>query len=209
LIVKTFSKNSMGQNIYLCRCQNSGEGILIDAGCNEADEKAIMQAINDSGVTVKAILLTHGHYDHIAGAAKMKALTSAPIFCHISEKEMLEDPDVNLSCRISNKVSVTPDELFNDGDVFVFGDVTLKVLHTPGHTPGGVCYYDAEGGNLFAGDTLFANSIGRTDLPMGDHHKLIRNIKTKLLTLPQDTVVYPGHGGTTTIGREKSSNPFL
>ena len=207
--IETFSKNSMGQNIYLCWCGNSKEGVLIDAGCNEADEKAIMQTINNEGITLKAILLTHGHYDHITAVKKMKSLTNAPVYSHISEKQVLENPDLNLSCRILTKISVTPDELFNDGDAFEFGDCTLKVLHTPGHTPGGVCYYDADGGNLFAGDTLFASSIGRTDFPMGDHAKLVRNITAKLLTLPDDTMVYPGHGGTTTIWREKASNPYL
>jgi len=207
--IETFNKNSMGQNIYLCWCENTREGVLIDAGCNEADEKAMMQTINDEGITVKAILLTHGHYDHITALEKMKSLTNAPVYSHMSEKQVLENPDLNLSCRILTKISVTPDAPFNDGDIFQFGDCTLKVLHTPGHTPGGVCYYDAEGGHLFSGDTLFASSIGRTDFPMGDHAKLIRNIKTKLLTLPDETTVYPGHGGTTTIGREKASNPYL
>jgi len=207
--IKTFNKNSMGQNIYLCWCENTKEGVLIDAGCNEADEKAIMQTINNEGITLKAILLTHGHYDHITGVEKMKNLTGAPVYSHISEKQVLENPDLNLSCRILTKLSVTPDALFNDGDIFQFGGCTLKVLHTPGHTPGGVCYYDADGGSLFSGDTLFATSIGRTDFPMGDHAQLIRNISAKLLTLPDNTVVYPGHGGTTTIGREKVSNPYL
>jgi len=207
--IETFNKNSMGQNIYLCWCGNTGEGVLIDAGCNEADEKAIMQTIDDEGITVKAILLTHGHYDHIIAVEKMKSLTKAPVYCYTSEKQVLENPDLNLSCRILTKLSVTPDALFNDCDIFQFGDCTLKVLHTPGHTPGGVCYYDAEGGHLFSGDTLFARSIGRTDFPMGDHAKLIRNIKTKLLALPDDTAVYPGHGGATMIAQEKKSNPYL
>ena len=207
--VKTFSKNSMGQNVYLVWDEGVKEGVLIDAGANEADTNAIMEAIQGEDVTVKAILLTHGHYDHIIGLEGLKNLTGAKVYCHASEKGLLEDPELNLSSRIRQKVSVTPDEILNDGDVIHVGSHVLKVLHTPGHTPGGVCFYDAAGGNLFAGDTLFAGSVGRTDLPAGDHSKLIRNIAVKLLALPEDTVVYPGHGGATTIGREKAGNPFL
>jgi len=207
--VKLFSNNYMGQNIYLCWCKRTGEGVLIDAGCDDADEKAIMQTINDNTITIKAILLTHGHYDHIIAAERMKTLTNAPVYCHVSEKQVLENPDLNLSCRTPLKIDITPDGLFSDGDTFQFGDITFKVIHIPGHTPGGACYYHAESGNLFSGDTLFASSIGRTDFPMGDHQKLTRNISAKLLTLPQDTVVYPGHGGSTTIKHEKTRNPFL
>ncbi|MCL1788485.1 MAG: MBL fold metallo-hydrolase [Defluviitaleaceae bacterium] len=207
--VKTFSKNSMGQNVYLVWDEGVKEGVLIDAGANEADTNAIMEAIQGEDVTVKAILLTHGHYDHIIGLEGLKNLTGAKVYCHASEKNMLADPEINLSSRIKQKIAAAPDETLNDGDTIAVGQSVLKALHTPGHTPGGVCFYDAEGGNLFAGDTLFAGSVGRTDLPAGDPAKLIRNIAVKLLPLPEDTVVYPGHGGATTIGREKKANPFL
>jgi len=209
MITKTFNKNSMGQNIYLCYCEATSEGVLIDAGCNAADEKAITATINENNITIKAILLTHGHYDHITGAEKMRQVTGAKIYCHISEKQMLEDPELNLSCRTANKIKITPDETLNDSDIFHFGQCALKILHTPGHTPGGVCYYNEESGILFSGDTLFKSSIGRTDLPLGDHQKLIRNINAKLLTLPADVTVYPGHSDSTTIGHEKKFNPFL
>jgi len=209
VIVKIFNKNSMGQNIYLCHCKATGEGILIDAGCNTADEKAILTAISENSITVKAILLTHGHYDHVTGVEKIKQATGAKVYCHICEKQMLENPELNLSCLTANKIYVTPDEIFNDGDTFQFGQCMVKILHTPGHTPGGVCYYNEDCGLLFSGDTLFKSSIGRTDFPQGDQQKLIRNINAKLLTLPEDVAVYPGHGDSTTIGREKKQNPFL
>lgn len=206
---KTFNKNDMGQNIYLCWCEATREGVLIDAGCSTADETAIMEELGKNNITVKAILLTHGHYDHITGVPRLKSLTNAKVYCHVSEKQMLENSDLNRSCMTPWEVEVTPDEVFNDGDVFSFGKIALKVLHTPGHTPGGVCYYHEESGQLYAGDTLFKTSIGRTDLPLGDHEKLIRNITTKLLTLPTETIVYPGHGPSTDIGYEKKFNPFL
>ena len=257
--IHTFNKNSMGQNIYLCHCEETNEGILIDAGCNTADENAIMALIHENSIIIKAILLTHGHYDHITAAARLKSLTNAEIYSHVSEKQLLENPELNLSCLIRREISVTPDKLLNDGDVFHFGNISLKVLHTPGHTPGGVCYYykktavplseGSESGiqsccsggvytdevgdakhraprpvsvayerawgrapldsSLFSGDTLFKGSIGRTDFPLSDHDKMMRNISAKLLTLPDETVVYPGHGDSTSIGREKKSNPFL
>jgi glyoxylase-like metal-dependent hydrolase (beta-lactamase superfamily II) len=199
----------MGQNIYLCSCENTGEGILIDAGCSAADENAIIQEINNKNINIKAILLTHGHYDHITGLAKIKNKTGAAVYCHALEKELLENAELNLSFRTVNKISFSPDEVFNDNEEIIFGDVKMIIFHTPGHTPGGVCYYNSASGSLFSGDTLFANSIGRTDFPKSDHHKLINNINVKLLTLPDETVVYPGHGGSTTIGKEKTSNPFL
>ena len=207
--VEIFNKNNMGQNVYLAWCEETTEGVLIDAGCSIADENAIMETVNREGVTVKAILLTHGHFDHIIGIERMKTLTDAPVYCHASEKKFLENPDLNLSCRTPQNISVMPDELLNDGDIFAFGKYVFKVLHTPGHTPGCVCFYNEESGVVFAGDTLFKSSIGRTDFPLSDHSKMMKNIKVKLLTLPEETVVYTGHGESTTIGREKKSNPFL
>jgi len=207
--ILTFKNNSMGQNIYMCHCEETGEGIIIDAGCSTADEKAIMKVINENGITVKAILLTHGHYDHLIAVEKIKKLTNAEVYCHASEKQFLENPEFNLSWRTGRNISVVPDKLLNDSDVLTFGTISLKVLHTPGHTPGGVCYYSEKACSLFSGDTLFKGSVGRTDLPLGDHDKLMRNIAAKLLVLPDETVVYPGHGNNTDIRHEKKSNPFL
>jgi len=209
MTIKTFNKNNMGQNNYLCWCEKSGEGILIDAGCSTADKKAIISTVNENNITVKAILLTHGHYDHITAADSMKSLTGAEVYSHVSEKQILADPNLNLSCRTATEVIIVPDKFFNDSDIFKFGEYTLKVIHTPGHTPGGVCYYNAESKVLFAGDTLFKGSVGRADLPMGDFAKLTRNITAKLLSLPEETIVYAGHGENTTIGREKKFNPYV
>jgi len=206
---KTFARNSMGQNIYLYYDKLLSEGVLIDAGCNEADCSDIAAFLREKGITVKAILLTHGHFDHIIAADEMRALTNAEIYCHCAEKPMLDDHELNLSTMIKKKLSVTPDKVLQDGDTFRFGNAQLEVLHTPGHTPGGVCYYDRENGNLFTGDTLFRESVGRTDLPQGNSKTLKKSIAEKLLTLPGSTVVYPGHGSSSTVGHEKQKNPFV
>lgn len=207
--IKIFSENDLKQNICLCWCEKSKEAVLIDAGCSQLDEAEIVKAIKENGLTVKAILLTHGHFDHIISLDRMKAITGAKVYCHSLEKPYLENPDVNLSCMVGKEVSVTADEFLHAGDVISFGEEELQAIHIPGHTPGSLCYYSKKAGVVFTGDTLFANAIGRTDLPLCDSELLMRSIKTKLLTLPEETVVYPGHAASTTIGKEKKHNPFL
>ena len=209
MTVKTFARNSMGQNIYLYYDKPAAESVLIDAGCNEADSSDIAAFLQEKGIAVKAILLTHGHFDHIIAAEEMRALTNAELYCHALEKPMLEDHELNLSTMIKKKLHVTPDKILQDGDVLRFGNITLEVLHTPGHTPGGVCYLDRENGNLFTGDTLFRESVGRTDLPQGNSKTLKKSITDKLLTLPGSTNVYPGHGSSSTVAHEKQNNPFV
>jgi len=207
--IKIFSENDLKQNIYLCWCEKTKEAALIDAGCSPLDEADILAAIKEKSLTVKAILLTHGHFDHIIGLDRMKALTGAKVYCHSLEKQYLENPEVNLSCMIGKEVSVSADEFLHAGDVISFGKETLQAIHIPGHTPGSLCYYSKKAGVVFTGDTLFANAIGRTDLPLCDSELLLRSIKTKLLTLPEETVVYPGHVAATTIDKEKRLNRFL
>ncbi|MCL2187872.1 MAG: MBL fold metallo-hydrolase [Defluviitaleaceae bacterium] len=207
--IKTFNQNSMGQNVYLYYSEAHREGILIDAGCSEVDIKSLEKCITGHEITVKAMLLTHGHYDHITAISAIKTLTRAPVYCHEEEREMLETPSLNLSTHTGKPISAVAEGTFKDDDTFEVGEVTLRVLHTAGHTPGGVCLYDAENGVLFTGDTLFRSSIGRTDFPNGDHALLVKNITSKLLTLPEETRVFPGHGASTTIASEKKNNPFL
>jgi len=208
MTVKTFNNNDMGQNVYLYYNENGGEGVLVDAGCNDADAKEIAAFVDEKGITIKAILLTHGHYDHIMGVYRVKRFTAVDVYCNESEREALENAEINRSALHGINIEVTPDKLLTDGDEIRFGNTTLKVIHTPGHTPGCVCYYDAENGVLFSGDTLFKETIGRTDFPTGNHDQLIQNLKEKLLILPDETQVYPGHGGSTAIGHEKKYNPF-
>ena len=198
-----FNSNAMGQNIYLYYDETRKEGVIIDAGCSKDDSAAIARAITDNSITIKALLLTHGHFDHITAVEDMKALTGAMLYCHQQEKPFLETPALNLSTMIGKEIGVTPDGLFVDGDVFEIGGAKLQVLHTPGHTPGGVCFYDEANETLFTGDTLFRQSIGRTDLPQSSHAVLMDSIKDRLLALPDSIKVYPGHGPSTTIKDER------
>jgi len=201
--IKNFHKNDMRQNVYLYYDENTNKGYIIDAGCGESDLNAIGSYLSEKNINIEAILITHGHFDHIVGAEGLKKLTGVKIYCHKLEKEMLEIPEINLGTLRDLNISVSPDELLGDKfDIF-------EVLHVPGHTPGSVCFYDAENGVLFSGDVLFRESIGRTDLPGSNHANLVNGIKEKLFTLPDGTKVYPGHGFNTTIGHEKNNNPFI
>lgn len=200
----TIDKNDLGENIYIYHDENNG--IIVDPG---ACFEEIKQCISQNNISISAILLTHGHFDHIMAASEVRTLTGAPIYCHREEKYMLENSEVNLSIKIGENTTLTPDKLVEDGQTLNFNGIALKVIHTPGHTTGGICFYDEKNANLFTGDTLFRESIGRTDLPMGNHEELISCIKNKLFTLPDDVTVYPGHGKTSTIKHEKEFNPFI
>ena len=198
--------NPMNQKAYLYFHEGTKEGVLIDPGYYP---DKILKTINEHNVQLKWILLTHGHYDHITAAASVKEQTGALVYCHTQEKPMLEDHNLNLSVRTDNIVNLSPDHLLEDGSRIEVCDNTIEIIHTPGHTPGGVCFYDKKNATLFTGDTLFKEGIGRSDLPGGDHQELLTMIKTRLLTLPEDVKVYPGHGQESSIGHEKDANPFL
>ncbi|MGP1470975.1 MAG: MBL fold metallo-hydrolase [Schwartzia sp. (in: firmicutes)] len=191
-------------NCYLLS-DEGGKGIVIDPG---GDAPAILDTIRKEHITVEAILNTHGHSDHIAANDAVRNATGAPLYIHAADEHMLTDPRANLSLFMGGNVVSRPAEHhLKEGDILCVGAMALKVLHTPGHSPGGVCF--AGEGVLFSGDTLFADSIGRTDFPGGSLPQLIGVIKEKLMALPDDTVVYAGHGPSTTIGRERQYNPYL
>ena len=196
---------SLGTNCYIAYCENTKKAVVIDPG---GDASRIMAAINREGLTVEAIINTHGHADHVMANIKVKEATGAPLWIHSADADMLGSGSRNLSAYLGGSVSCgTPDRLLAEGDVLSVGDFTLKVLHTPGHTPGGISLLaDKE---VFVGDTLFAESIGRTDFPGGSYSQLIQSIKTKLMTLDDDVKAYPGHGPATTIGWERRQNPFI
>ncbi|MCL2528278.1 MAG: MBL fold metallo-hydrolase [Defluviitaleaceae bacterium] len=202
----TFNKNATSQNAYLYYNEETKEGVLIDPGFN-ADEAG--KYVENNNICVKGILLTHGHYDHITAVVDVNKKVKAEVCCHINEKNMLETPSLNLSTRTDCHVSITPDLLVNHGDMLTFGGAALEVIHTPGHTPGCVCYYDKDNAVIFTGDTLFKESVGRSDLPGGEHDVLMESIKAKLFTLPEGVAVYPGHGGSTSISHEVKLNPFV
>jgi len=209
MTIKIFANNEMGQNTYLYYDEAAGDAVIIDAGCSAADRDEIDCTIKDVNLRVHAILLTHGHFDHILAVQDIKQITSARVCCHESEAPLLENPALNFSVFFGKALNIAPERLLRGGEKLEFGGVALKVLHTPGHTPGGVCFYDEANGCVFTGDTLFHESVGRTDLPLGNLHDLLESVEKTLLTLLDRVAVYPGHGPATDIGHEKKNNPFV
>ena len=164
----------------------------------------------DEGLRLKAVLLTHGHGDHILAVNDLKKTFGIPVYAAADEESLLRDPDRNLSASLFGcPVTVGPDVLLRDGETFEAAGISLRMLLTPGHTPGSCCYYSEEEKILFSGDTLFCASVGRTDFPGGSSRELLRSIREKLLVLPEDVTVYPGHGESTSIGYEKKYNPYM
>lgn len=196
-------------NCYVLRqSPTTKDCLLIDTGL-EAD--GLIDFLDNHRLKPRAIILTHGHADHITGIPVLrKKNPEIKVYIHKLDAEMLTDPRHNLSELAGIEFRTKPaDLLIAEGDVIEQADIKLEVFHTPGHTPGGICLYSREQKVVFVGDTLFADSVGRTDFPGGNMTQLIQSIKQKLLTLPEDTAVYPGHGPITTIGREKTSNQYL
>jgi glyoxylase-like metal-dependent hydrolase (beta-lactamase superfamily II) len=195
-----------------CNCsilgdEVSGEAIVVDPG---DDIPRIVALLQKHRLTVKQILITHAHIDHIAGAARLKQLTGAPILYNPRDLPLVKMMDVQAGwLGMATPEVHAPDDTLEDGNVIAITGLSGTILHTPGHTQGSVCLHLPTQQLLLAGDTLFAGSVGRTDLPGGDGRTLIRSIHAKLLPLPDSTIVVPGHGPNTTIGRERESNPFL
>jgi glyoxylase-like metal-dependent hydrolase (beta-lactamase superfamily II) len=195
-----------------CNCsifgdEQSREALVVDPG---DDIERILEVVKRHGLTVKAIVITHAHIDHIGGAQKLKQATGAPVYMNPDDEELQEMMDVQagwLGVRPPEQVEI--DAPAKDGDKLVVGATEFHVLDTPGHTQGSICLWIPSERKLVAGDTLFRDSIGRTDLPGGDGRQIIRSIRDKLMPLPDDTEVIPGHGDNTTIGHEKQFNYFL
>ena len=206
IIVPLVVGGAMQENTYIVGSEETKECVVIDPGA-EADR--ILEEVEILGLTVKYILNTHGHGDHIGAVAAVKEATGATFGIHEADVELLTRDSQWMKLMIrDSKEPPAPDIYVKDGDVFKLGDdVELTAIETPGHTQGGLCYYG--GGVVFTGDTLFQGSVGRFDTPEGDGRQLVLGIFTKIMTLPADTKVYPGHGPDTTIAREKLTNPFL
>ena len=205
MIIKTLPVGPIMANCFIVGCQETMQAAIIDPG-DEAEK--ILQSVADSNLEVKTIINTHGHFDHVSANKGIHAATNAPILIHALDAPMLEHISASAAnWGLSAENSPVPDRTLNDGDTIVFGNITLNVLHTPGHTPGGISLFTE--GHVFVGDTLFAGSIGRTDFPGGDFTTLKSSIQDKLFTLGDDVRVYTGHGPETTIGHEKQHNPFV
>ena len=192
-------------NCYLLGCSVTREAAIIDPG---GDSELIIDKVAERQAIVKMILLTHGHFDHIGALDKIRREYGSPVLIHSADANALTNPMINLSALTGNSiVSSQAEQLLEDGDRIQVGNLTLEVLYTPGHTRGGVCFkYD---GLLFCGDTLFNSGIGRTDLPGGNMTQLEQSIRLRLFALPDNTLVLPGHGESTSIGLEKKVNPFV
>ncbi|HEY6306082.1 MAG TPA: MBL fold metallo-hydrolase [Candidatus Angelobacter sp.] len=195
-----------------CNCSIIGdeqtrEAIVIDPGDQIED---IIEILRQEKLTLKQIVVTHAHIDHVGGAMKLKAATGAPILMNQNDHALLKMLDMQAAwVGMKPPGTVQVDEAAGEGRVLRVGNISANVVHTPGHTEGSICLYFPEEKKLIAGDTLFAGSIGRTDLPGGSFDKIIRSLHTRVLALPDDTLVVPGHGPQTTIGDERETNPFL
>ncbi|WP_258359942.1 MBL fold metallo-hydrolase [Moorella sulfitireducens (nom. illeg.)] len=206
MFLKTLVVGPIGTNCYLIGCQETKEGAIIDPG---AEGQRILAAAGEAGLKIRYIINTHGHIDHIGANGVIKNATGASILIHSDDAPFLIDPGRNLSVLMgSRERGPGADRLLQEGDTITIGrTITLTVLHTPGHTPGGICLQGE--GLIFTGDTLFAGSIGRTDFPGGSFNQLINSIKEKLFVLDDDLKIYPGHGPASTIGAERVDNPFF
>jgi len=207
MIRETFPVGPLACNCTLLGDEDTHEAIVIDPG----DEIGrIHRRLNELGLTLKQILVTHAHIDHVGGALKLKRLTGAPIFLNENDLPLLKMMEMQAGwLGIATPDTAPPDETLADGLVVGLARYPAQVLHTPGHTQGSVCLHFAPLKLLIAGDTLFAGSIGRTDLPGGNFDQILDSIHSRLLVLPDETQVLPGHGPATTIGEERRSNPFV
>lgn len=192
-------------NCYIVYSENTKDGIVVDPG---GDADHILETIEKNKLNINHIILTHGHGDHIGGVTELKNALNVSVMIHEEDAEMLRNGEINLSTTMAmGSVEIEPDKLLKDGDIIKFGDLEAEVIHTPGHTKGGICLKIED--ILITGDTLFAGSIGRTDLSGGNYETIISSIKEKLMVLSDNIEVFPGHGGPSTIGRERVRNPFL
>ncbi|MEE8573927.1 MAG: MBL fold metallo-hydrolase [Thermodesulfobacteriota bacterium] len=207
-MIKKFVVGPLDVNCYLIADKDAGECAIIDPGGNP---KELKEAIDSTGGALKYIINTHGHFDHVGGNAGVKKLfPDAAIMVHKEDALLLrQTKEYASNFGLTAEASPAPDSLLEEGTPVLIGSKKLEVLHTPGHTLGGVCLYLADDGVLFTGDTLFAGSIGRTDLPGGSFETLMQSIKEKILTLPGSTLVYPGHGDASSIGNEKRANQYV
>lgn len=203
--VDTLVVGPIEENCYVLKDEETGEGIIIDAGDNGQE---ILAYVRDNGIDIKLLVNTHGHWDHIGAVDVLRDALGVQLAIHREDATMLTASEEEMAVYSVFVGKKKPAEiLLEDGDVINFGKSSLKVIHTPGHTKGGICLYG--GGCLFSGDTLFASSVGRTDLPGGDYHEILHSVNVALAQVADETKVYPGHGPASRMGRERRCNPYL
>lgn len=205
MILETIVVGALATNCYIVGCEETKEAMVIDPG-DEPDR--ILRLVEKLGLRVTVVLNTHGHADHMGAAEPLRQKTGASLMIHREDAPLLDSPSMNLSLWGGVSLKIPPaDRLLDEGDEVRVGNLSFRVLHSPGHTPGGICLVGYD--KVFCGDTVFRGSVGRTDFPGGSYRQLITSIKEKILALADDTEVFPGHGPSTTVGEERASNPFL
>lgn len=203
--IETCVVGGVSTNCYLVYRQDQKKAVIIDPG---AEGATILKRLSQLSLTPEAIVLTHGHFDHITAIKDiLAAFPELEVYVGEKEETLLFEPSVNMSAAFGNAVSYRADHYVKDGEVLAFSGLAFQVMDTPGHTGGSVCLWVEEEGVLFSGDTLFLESVGRTDLPTANTGQLVRSIRSRLFALPADTKVYPGHGAATTIGHERLYSP--
>lgn len=204
--VEGYQVGQIMTNCYLVSNEETKELVIIDPG---DQEDLLARKIDESGAKPMAILLTHGHFDHVLAVNELAEQYQIPVYAHENEKKQLHSTAVDFFPHLGRSGEIRVDHFISGEPLLKLAGFEIKVLMTPGHTQGGVCYYFEKEGLLFSGDTLFFGSIGRTDFPGGSYKDLIQSVETKLFPLPEDVVVYPGHNNATSIGFEKQNNPFF
>ena len=206
LSIQIYVVGPVQTNCYFAINDDTKEVLIIDPG---ASAKQLAEKVKEQGLKPVAILLTHGHFDHIMAADEVRDKYNVKVYASAEEKNTLSTPHINLGEAYGMNLSVKADVWHNDGDILKLAGFDIKAIHTPGHTEGGTCYYIGSIGVLFSGDTLFCESVGRTDFPGGSMSDIVHSIKDKLMVLPDDTKVYTGHGEGTSIGYERVHNPYI
>lgn len=208
MVIKQIIVGTMAVCCYIVSCGKTGKAAIVDPG---GDEERILAEVKKAGLDVVAIIATHGHPDHVCGNRRIKEATGAEIVMHSADAAFFGQPEIqHYFSMLGLEPSPPADRAVEDGDIIEIGEEKLRVLHTPGHTPGGICLLC--GSDVITGDSLFVGGVGRTDFPGGSHQGLMDSIKSKLLTLPDETVVWPGHGYgglRSTIGEERKTNPYF